>query len=331
MTALLPPEKQNLRRTFERNDEVSCSIKVTETIVDTVTQFQHVEILQTAEYGPLVVTDGWLQSCEYDEFIYHETLVHPALCSIHSPSSVLVGGGGEGATVREVLKHSAVQNVTMIDIDQEFVELCRDHLPQMHQGAYDDPRTHIRFEDIRSYLQKTRNRFDAIILDLNVPSTQGNSLGLYSSEFFELVASKLTSTGVMATYALSAQPGSAEGYLSVREAVGRVFETQRNLVAKLPLDGDWCGFVLGYKSKDFPGKLLFEDSNFAQKAINDSAISQQLRYVDGVTLQSMMHEPIWISNSYYSERHKLGASDAELGSTRSKYPRGSKFSSSSRD
>src|SRR4030095_10859669 len=134
---------------------------IVRTIVEVQTKFQHVEIMETAAYGKVLVLDGRMQSSQADEFIYHEALVHPGLLMLDAPpSSALVIGGGEGATVREILRYPSIRRVVMVDIDAEVVDLCQRYLPEMHQGAFGDPRTEFRAEDARGYLERTSERFD---------------------------------------------------------------------------------------------------------------------------------------------------------------------------
>jgi len=150
---------------------------IARTLVEAQTKFQHVEIFQTAAYGKTLVLDGRIQSSQVDEFIYHEALVHPGMLTAEAaPRSALVIGGGEGATLREILRYPAVTRAVMVDIDQEVVELCKSHLPEMHRGAFDDPRTEVRHEDARAYLEQTKDRFDMITVDLDdVPEARVGS------------------------------------------------------------------------------------------------------------------------------------------------------------
>ena len=119
------------------------------------TEFQRMEILETASYGKCLVLDGRIQSSVADDFIYHETLVHPAMILHPRPESALVIGGGEGATLREILRYPSIRRAVMVDIDGRVVDACRTHLPEMHQGAFDDPRTELRHEDARGWLERT--------------------------------------------------------------------------------------------------------------------------------------------------------------------------------
>jgi spermidine synthase len=118
--------------------------QVDETIVSKKTHFkkgsQQVDILRIRGHGLALFLDGVIQSAESDEFVYHELLVQPAMLLNPCPKKVLILGGGEGATAREVLKHPSVEHALMIDIDRELVNLCKKHLAVMHQDAFDDPR-----------------------------------------------------------------------------------------------------------------------------------------------------------------------------------------------
>ncbi|HLQ63425.1 MAG TPA: spermidine synthase, partial [bacterium] len=106
------------------------------------TAYQEVVIQQFDHLGRCLLVDGKIQSAEVDEYIYHELLVHPVMITHPQPRRVLVCGGGEGAPLREILRYRSVESVTMVDIDRELVDLCREHLPSWHAGAFDDPRVH---------------------------------------------------------------------------------------------------------------------------------------------------------------------------------------------
>ena len=159
------------------------------------------DILDTETFGRCLVLDGKTQSTEADEHIYHEALVHPALLFHHKPESVFIGGGGEGATLREILHHNSVQRVVMVDLDGDVVELCRRHLPDHHHGAFDDARVELRHEDARQYLASCQESFDVIVLDLVDPIEGGPSYLLYTEEFYNIARSKLRPGGILVTQA----------------------------------------------------------------------------------------------------------------------------------
>ena len=152
------------------------------------TQFSEVKIARSLTYGTMLFLDGELQSTSSDESIYHESLVHPVMAATQA-KRVLVVGGGEGATVREVLRWNSVTEVFWVDIDVELVELCKEHLGWA-KNVYTDPRVQFIGRDIKDVLP-TAGLFDAIILDL--PDPDGDTGFLYSEEFWVLIKACLRS------------------------------------------------------------------------------------------------------------------------------------------
>jgi spermidine synthase len=165
------------------------------------TAFQRVDIFDTDDYGRMVVLDEKIQSAEADEFIYHEALVHPAMIAHSDPRTVLLLGGGEGATLREVLKHPMVESVTMIDIDREFVKICRKRLGTWHKGAFKDPRVELIYDNALRYVKNVRKKYDIIISDISDPDEKGPAASAYSKEYYSLLSRRLKPGGKFATHA----------------------------------------------------------------------------------------------------------------------------------
>ena len=113
-------------------------IKIDELYFEGRTKYQKVHCFSNEFLGKTLFLDEKIQSAQIDEYVYHEALVHPSLLVHPSPKNVLVIGGGEGATIREVLRHPSIQNVTMVDIDEELVGICEKYLPEWSDGAFDD-------------------------------------------------------------------------------------------------------------------------------------------------------------------------------------------------
>jgi spermidine synthase len=174
-----------------------------ETRIATRTRFQSLEIARLETLGWCLLLDGKIQSSALDDRLYHELLVHPALLAHPSPRRVLILGGGEGATLREVLRHPTVDEVIMVDLDGEVVALCREHLPFYSNGAYDDPRAELLIDDAWHYLQERagNKRFDVIIADLTDPGPIGPAGALYNPAFFGEVRRHLTSSGLFVSQA----------------------------------------------------------------------------------------------------------------------------------
>lgn len=170
------------------------------------TKYQLVHIFANKVFGKMLFLDKKIQSAQVDEYIFHECLVHPAMILHPEPRKVLILGGGEGATLREVLKHPSVQKAIMVDIDRELVGLCRQYLPEWSKGAFDDERIRLYFQDARRFVERVRERFDVIISDLTEPLEGGPSVYLFTREFFSRIAALLTDDGVFVLQAGSADP-----------------------------------------------------------------------------------------------------------------------------
>lgn len=141
--------------------------------------YQEVAIARVPEFGRGLFLDGVVQFLELDEFIYHEHLAVPPLLFHPSPRRVLIQGGGDGLALREVLRDPRVEEVVLVDIDAVVVEACRKHLPDLHNGSFDDPRAQIRIEDILSFLSDPPGQFDVVLGDL-IDVYDPAALGLYA-------------------------------------------------------------------------------------------------------------------------------------------------------
>lgn len=148
------------------------------------TPFQRIVIADTYNYGRALFIDGKIQSAFEDESLYHEMLVQPAMLVHPNPRTVLIVGGGEGATLREVLAHNQVRAVTMVDIDQEAVDLCRQFLPSWSRGAYEDPRVRVVYTDGRQFIEDTDELYDVVIIDVVDMLADGPAFRLYTRQFY---------------------------------------------------------------------------------------------------------------------------------------------------
>jgi spermidine synthase len=260
---------------------------IVRTLVEARTKFQHVEIMETASYGKALILDGRIQSSQADEFIYHEALVHPGLLVLDAaPTSALVIGGGEGATVREILKYPSVRRVVMVDIDAEVVELCRRHLPEMHQGAFDDPRTEFRAEDARGYLERTADRFDLVVVDLVEPLEEGPACLLFTREFYGLVRERLTPGGAMTMQAGMTKVGELEFFTSIHRTLREVFPVVAGFQTFVSCFGTPWGFIVGSRKNDPRAQRAAEvDRRIAER------VQGPLAYWDGETHQHAFSLP----------------------------------------
>lgn len=250
------------------------------------TAFQAVEIVETRGFGRALFLDGQPQSAVADEFVYHEALVHPALVAHPNPKRVLIAGGGEGATLREVLRHPGVERAVMVDIDGELVDLCREHLAEMHQGAFDDPRADTVIGDALAYLRDHDQKFDAITIDLTDPSEEGPIGELYGEDFYRLVASRLADDGIISLQCYTFGPGRSDWQTTIAGTLDKIFPLVTRYRAEVPFFKDSWAFITASAAHD-PSSLSVEqiDREIERRGV------QGLRFYDGITHRSMFSLP----------------------------------------
>jgi spermidine synthase len=158
-------------------------------------RYQDVAILETAQFGRMLALDNVIMCTEADEFVYHEMLVHPALCACPRPRRVLIVGGGDGGAAREVLRHPQVEEVVVAELDEEVVAACREHLP-FTAAAFDDPRLRLRFGDGAGFVAQAEDgAFDAVVVD--APDPVGHALPLFQPAFHAACRRVLAPHGVL--------------------------------------------------------------------------------------------------------------------------------------
>ncbi len=235
-------------------DEVSPNLvqlhKIKDEIFRGQTDFQSVSIIDTDSFGRCLVLDNKIQSSSADEFIYHEALVHPVMLSHPEPQTVFIAGGGEGATLREVLSHTTVRKVVMVDIDSKVIDICRTHLPQIHQNAFDDPRAELIFMDARKYLAETRDSFDVAIVDLVEPLEAGPACMLYTSEFYHLVKSILNPSGIVAIQSGASGWTNLQNFTAIHNTIKSIFSIARPYQIYVPSFVDMWGFTAASQTID---------------------------------------------------------------------------------
>lgn len=234
----------------ETTDSFIRSYKIDEIYHQGRTKFQFVHCFYNKYLGKVLFLDKKIQSAQIDEYIYHETLVHPSMITHSSPQNVLVIGGGEGATLRESLKHNLLDKVTMVDIDQELVKLCQKHLPEWSDGAFSHSKTHLVFDDARQYVDKVKEKFDVVISDLTEPVKEGPSVYLFTKEFFEKIFYVLEEDGLFVLQAGSIDPYYHQFFASCVKTLENIFPVVRPYWTFVFSFGSPWGFVLASKNED---------------------------------------------------------------------------------
>ncbi len=193
--------------------DTTYGFKVSRVIVpETDTGFQKLMILETDRFGRVLILDGIVQLTEEDEGIYHEWIAHWPLFSLRKPAGhVLIIGGGDCGVAREVLRHRSVKKVTMVEIDRMVCELCRQHMPSVSKGVYEDPRFKLIIGDGAEVIRQMKGKCDVIVIDSTDPI--GPAQSLFNTDFYQSVYEALTEGGITIhqTGALILQPFEAPG------------------------------------------------------------------------------------------------------------------------
>lgn len=253
--------------------------------------YQRIEIIITGNLGKCLLLDGKMQSSELDEFIYHEALVHPAMVMSNSPKNVLIAGGGEGATAREILKHP-VEKVVMVDLDRDVIEISKKYLPEWNAGAFDDPRVQLVIDDARKQIEKIKDYYDVIILDLPEPTEGGPAYLLYTKEFYQSVYEALKSDGIMVTQSASTSPNNFTVFTSIIKTLKEVFPYVKPYIVNIPSFYAPWGFTLASKKIDPDNVDLSE---------RISKIENSLRFYDLDAHRSIFSLPKYIKEAIKKE------------------------------
>ncbi len=225
--------------------------RVEKMILEGKTQYQTYQIAEVPRFGKSLFLDYNIQTSLMDEYVFHECMSQPAMTLHPNPKKVLVCGGGEGATLREALAHNTVTEAVMVDIDEELVDMVKVHMPEWHQGAFEDPRTTLLHEDARGYIRdNATKRFDVILSDLPNPHGDGPGQMLFTKEYFELCRDAMSEDGVFAMQAGSANENYPACMACCIKTLREVFPYVAGYYGIVSTFFQPWGFVLASKTLD---------------------------------------------------------------------------------
>jgi spermidine synthase len=283
---------------------VSVIYDLDEILIDVETEHQRLTIAETPAYGRALFLDGLIQSAEADECLWHEPLIHPAVLIHGDPKRVLVGGAGEGASMRELLRHPGIEAIVAVDLDPGVVEACREHLPSWHQGSFDDARVELRFEDVQDTLRAAADKsYDLIVLDITDPVDEGPSVDLFTTKFFAEVSRVLADDGLMVLQAGELDPHDMRVARTVRSTLAAVFPWGCLLHSYVPsFHALW--------SVRLAGKRRFE----LEPADLEARIAKLdgLRMYDLQTHRSLVHLPRFLAERLAIPGRVIGEDDERL-------------------
>ena len=215
-------------------------------------QFQKIQVFEHPFFGRMLVLDGVIQFTSRDEFFYHEMLVHPAMFTHPQPREIIIIGGGDGGSVREVLKHPQIDSVTLVEMDIKVIEVCQEFFPKISAGFH-DKRVKIVSQDGLEYLENESFGFDVAIVDSTDPI--GPAKNLFSERFYSLIEKNLTNDGVFVTQSESLF-FHLPHVIKVQQNLKKLFHLSYCYTQALATyAGNWWTFSIASKRYD-PRKIL---------------------------------------------------------------------------
>ena len=191
-------QTQSIKKTWveENHDQlIALRYPLKQVLFEGKSQFQTVTVVETEGFGRMLLNDGLVMICERDEFIYHEMITHVPVFIHPHPAKVLVIGGGDGGTAREVLRHPQVEYCRMVEIDEMVVDACKQWIPQTAIGMADNPRFKLDIADAIDYVATTDHRYDIILVDSTDPI--GPAVPLFGDDFYRNVYRILADDGIV--------------------------------------------------------------------------------------------------------------------------------------
>lgn len=232
--------------TEKHTENVKLSIQVDRQLYSSQSEFQRIDIFSSKEFGRFLTLDGYMMLTQKDEFIYHEMMVHVPMAVHPEVRKVLVIGGGDGGTARELIRYPAIEQIDVVEIDEEVVSACRQYLPQTACG-FDDERIHLFYEDGLKYVRRYEDTYDLILVDSTDPFGPGE--GLFTKEFYGNCYKALKAEGIMVNQHESPfYPNDAVAMQRAHKRIVESFPISKVYQAHIPTypSGHW---LFGFASK----------------------------------------------------------------------------------
>jgi len=287
-------------------------IECKETLLSTKTKYQAVDIFDTHNWGKVLLLNGLVQSAQLDEHRYHEALVHPAMTAHENPQNVLIIGGGEGATAREVLKHSSVQRCVMVDIDGELLEHCEKHLPEWHQDCFSDPRLELVIRDGIEYVLNCSEIFDVVIIDVCDGFDEDSpTKEFFTPNLYRKVKRILEIKGIIVYQAMCASVNENDSFIEVFDGIDNVFTFTKPYATYIPSFWSEWGFVI---ASDVHNIKTLSSLKISQ-VLKQRKLSDKLRFFDDETLLNMFSLPKDLRQELDARTHEKTKQKKETAKT----------------
>lgn len=269
-------------------------------LIELKSKYQTVQLVTTVPFGRQLVIDGCTQSSQLDEHIYHESLVHPVMLLHNNPKIVFIGGGGELAIAREVLKYKSVEKVIMVDIDKTIIEFARNNLRDEWDIGWveDDPRFKLVIQDAKTYIEEyDGDKFDIVIMDIPDPICPGPGVDLYKTKFYNTLKTKMNENAFFVT-----QAGPC-GLLTHKECFTVIHNTLKQCFCNvfpyslhMPCFMELWGVIIAWNNRDMNSdNILNIDPNVIDLKISQRINKNKLiKCFDGITFRGYVNTPKYL-------------------------------------
>ncbi|MCO4793151.1 MAG: polyamine aminopropyltransferase [Bacteriovoracaceae bacterium] len=243
-------------------DFCGVKFKVERTLFSGKSEFQTVDVVETKGHGKMLLNDGLIMVTERDEFVYHDMISHVPLFVHPNPKSVLIIGGGDGGTAREVLRHSGLERIVQVEIDEMVVNACKEHIPST-ACSYDNSKLELVIGDGVKFVKETKEKFDIILVDSTDPI--GPAAPLFGPEFYKDIDNILSDDGIVVSQGES--PFLLE---SVQKSMLKVLSEQFKVVKIYNFNN--LTYPGGLWSFTFASKGLHPIQDFDPKRVDQSGL-----------------------------------------------------------
>jgi len=268
------------------NDGFGFWVRARRQLAHVKSPFQDIEVLDTVSFGRTLRIDDYFMTSAKDEFFYHENMIHPAAITHGAPQRALIIGGGDGGAAEEYLKYPTMKEVVMAEIDEVVVDFCKEHLPEVHRGAFDDERLTVLITDGKAYVEQCQDQFDLMMLDLTDPF--GPAEALYRVEYLRECRRILGPKGVMSMH-LGSPIARPNVFHRIVSSLRQVFRHVRPYMVYVPLYGTAWGMAVASDETD-PLSLSSEqvDQRIAERGIS------HLQFYNGDTHRAVFALPNYV-------------------------------------
>ncbi|MFA6075819.1 MAG: polyamine aminopropyltransferase [Negativicutes bacterium] len=233
----------------KQTDNLQLGTKIINELFSDKSLFQDVAVVESAEFGRMLVLDGIFQTSLKDEFVYHEMIVHVPLLTHPKPKKVLIIGGGDGGSAREALKHQSIEQLDMVEIDGMVVDVCKQYLPEIAAALINaDERFNLIIGDGIAHVVAHKNYYDVIIVDCSDPVGPGE--GLFTTAFYQSLQAALAPDGLFVQQTES--PWYHQQLIRyIHREIKTIFPVTKMYLAHIPLyPGGMHSFIIGSKQYD---------------------------------------------------------------------------------